>query len=286
MKSENEIVNYINNDLMMRTNRRTDLETIKKAITAVYEFEKAAPPKEFYLFESPKQMGEKLCEVKGEDKKNWKDVLNKEDVFPMMGCVPSFFYVRFKDESSKECMNKYIEVLESAHKVVFFKEEVFVCEYPTTIKYEGLQLHSDVGPSVEYKDGYKMYHLWGIEVPAWAAKPVDELDVDQVMGVTNADQRAVIQRKYGFDRLRKELNAEVVDTNDEYELITFEIQGQDDDEKRRSGPYLVMKGYTTGQTHCEGVGSPGLDQNIKTVEQAHLFRDPRLKPGFKVAWGK
>lgn len=284
LKNEQDTIAHIN-EMALRANIPTDLEEVKEAVCDMYEYEKEPAPKDFYLFDSPKAMAKAYCEVKklNFSESNWLSVLKNQDTFPINHCVPSFYRVAHSFEDFRPIFEKYERILNCAYMCMFFKEEVFVSEFPTIVKYEGLLKHADVGPAIEFKDGTKLFYLWGIEVPEWAGAKPEELNKDKVMRVKNADQRSVIQRKYGIARLREELGAKVIASDGEYELITLELANENN--RKTTGPFLAMKGFTTGYDHVEGVGEPGLDETIDTIEKAHLFRDPRLRPGFKRVWG-
>ena len=82
----------------------------------------------------------------------------------------------------------------------------------------------------------------------------------QIMSVENAEQRMVLLKTYGVEKMLWHLDAKTIDKKDEYELITIRLID-------RECEFLKMKNPSTGEFHVEGV-KPG----ITTVNQALAWR--------------
>lgn len=137
-------------------------------------------------------------------------------------------------------------------------------------------LHCETGPAFEFRDGTGVYVLNGVRVPKWLVETkAADITAEQVMGLSNAQQRAEAVKKVGLVRLKEKLKPEVIDKYDlklpngkvsAYELFTIEIEG------RRCGPYLQMVNPSTGHIHIEGAGEAisggGVNTEIKTCRQA------------------
>lgn len=74
------------------------------------------------------------------------------------------------------------------------------------------QISNMNGPAVKYRDGYGLYIMNGITVPAHIANtPANELDPHLILTEKNAEIRREIHRKIGSERMCKALNARVIE---------------------------------------------------------------------------
>lgn len=92
--------------------------------------------------------------------------------------------------------------------------------------------------------------------------PEKKLKAAWMFRLKNAEARKVLVDRLGIKRICKELKVEVVDAQDNYELLLFEL---DDDRKR---PYLKMMNPSIGVYHIEGV-----HPFCKTVKEALDWRN-------------
>ena len=110
------------------------------------------------------------------------------------------------------------------------------------------QPHCIDGPFCQWSDGTALYSLNGIRVPGWICEtPANKFTKEQVVSEKNADIRREMIRKIGPHQLLKILDYKVIDTLDEYELISFDIGDS------RVRPFLKMTCPSTKLTHIEGV---------------------------------
>jgi hypothetical protein len=96
------------------------------------------------------------------------------------------------------------------------------------------QLHSDGSPCIEYKDGYKLWYLNGIDVGEnIVMTPSEKLNPELVLKEKNADIQREIIRKIGAERCIKKLGATELDiwtdpkTNLKYKLLNFKLNNID-----------------------------------------------------------
>ena len=192
------------------------------------------------------------------------------------------FYQYFLEVLKLESCKKLIPLMDFAQEGGWFypyKNICLISERPTELHLapndRGIRvIHRDGGPSIAYADGFSVWALNGVRVPQWLAeKSKHDLTGKEIMGLTNAQQRAEGIKKVGIGALLSDMGAETIDTMDDYNLITIEF------EKRRIGPYLQMVNPSTGEIHVEGVGEPtgGVDPKIKTCEQALAWRNQEPK---------
>jgi hypothetical protein len=154
-----------------------------------------------------------------------------------------------------------------------YKGLVLVSERHTElhINTEG-RLHRDGGPAVCYSDGWSLYALNGVNVPAeLALKPAGELAADARKWIAepNVEVRREYIRKVGIESALHALDPRVLDRSPwgpnpdtVYELLAINL-GPDVGEKRA----LKMLNPSIKVWHVEGV-----EDDIETVEQAHNWR--------------
>ena len=131
------------------------------------------------------------------------------------------------------------------------------------------QLHNPSGLAVKYRDGWGIYRLNGVAVPASIVQtPAELLDPMLVLTESNVEIRREIIRKIGVERLVKKIGGTVVDRWEEYELIEITIPNTE----FKKAHYLKMKNPSTGTYHIEGV-----PPTIKTIQEALSWRIGGLK---------
>lgn len=150
---------------------------------------------------------------------------------------------------------------------------VMVCERPLEIHREltdpsrergwtSHQLHREDGPAVVWPDGWGVYSLHGVRVPAWVVEtPAQDLDPGCLLKEDNVEVRRELVRKIGIERVCEALNATCIDRQGEYELLLLDLQ----DGGHR--PYLKMRNASIGVWHVEGV-----HPDCTTVQEALNWR--------------
>ena len=151
-----------------------------------------------------------------------------------------------------------------------YKNIAVISEKPKTCTLRNGVIHNETGPAIEYVDGFSIYALQGIRIPEWLIETEKEdISVEKILKMDNTEQRRVAMKYIGFHKFEKDLKAEIIDTKDEYTLMTFEYEGE------RVGPYLKMKDSSSDRIFVEGVGDPveeGVNVAIKTIDQALEWR--------------
>lgn len=126
------------------------------------------------------------------------------------------------------------------------------------------QLHAIAGPAVEYPDGWKIYALNGIRVPATLVETLAE-ELNPLLFITepNAEIRREILRKVGIDRFCTKLGTRIIDKKGDYELHLVDLRGT-----TGLWPYLKMRNPSIDAWHMEAV-----DKQCMTVEEALNWRN-------------
>lgn len=152
-----------------------------------------------------------------------------------------------------------------------FENLVICTERPKSLHFNAdKRLHRDLGPAIEYRDGFSVYALNGIRMPReYVMTPASELSVEQVMKEQNVDIRRELLRKIGLERFVKESGGKVLDemvleVNNKrcvYQLldVTFgEVTAK----------VLKMDNPSINAIHVEGV-----EDHCNTVKEALAWRN-------------
>jgi hypothetical protein len=78
-------------------------------------------------------------------------------------------------------------------------------------------------PTDGCKGRSRMYFMRGIHVPKKVI--TGDYDAQYILGYPNVTIRSELVKKYGIERMVKELEGETVDKNEEYELLQFPVPG-------------------------------------------------------------
>lgn len=73
------------------------------------------------------------------------------------------------------------------------------------------RLHSETGPSIAYRDGWKLYHWHGTSVPEHWIEQRDKLDPIEVLKTDNIEQRAAGAAIVGWPKMVSRLNRKIID---------------------------------------------------------------------------
>ena len=135
-------------------------------------------------------------------------------------------------------------------------------------------LHRDGGMALSYADGWGIWSLNGVIVPKYVAEIRGEmLDPQLALKESNVEVRREIIRKVGIERFIQACGAKVLDTWNNYELLSVRLSDEQPDCR-----YLKMLNPSIGVWHVEGV-SP----ECRTVADALNFRKPEALRRIPVA---
>lgn len=143
-------------------------------------------------------------------------------------------------------------------------EFCMVSDFPCTLKVNDRnQPHCSDGPSHEWRDGWKLYHLNGIRVDEWhVMTPPEQLDPLEVLSEANVDIRRELIRRMGIELLLSNLPHRVLSKSGDYELLSVDFPGLLTDAR-----YLKMLNPSIGVWHMEGV-----ERTCNTVQDALNWR--------------
>ena len=151
------------------------------------------------------------------------------------------------------------------------KDFVIVSDRPCRISLTDNQLHDETRMAIEYRDGWGLWMLHGVNVPQWlVTTPERDLDPVALTKIDNAEVRREFVRKVGAERIVSALSPGAVDkatypTKDgrehPYELHRLAVADE-------QWSYLRMVNPSVGLTHFEGVPN-----ECQTVQDALNFRN-------------
>lgn len=94
---------------------------------------------------------------------------------------------------------------------------IIACERPLSIKMdERERLHSDTGPAVAFRDGWSIYSVHGVRVPAWVITDPARLTLAAISAETNSEVQRVMIERYGWDRYVGDVGGEIVDHDERW----------------------------------------------------------------------
>ena len=149
------------------------------------------------------------------------------------------------------------------------QDAVILTERPRVLARDAQgRLHSETSQAIEYPDGWGVYALRGVRVPALlVTTPAADLDPRLVLTERNAEIRREIVRKIGIERVCAVLGATTLARGTDHvgqpcELLNLNLG----DGRRR--PYIKLIHPGVGTYHLEGV-PPECD----TLDKAFTFRN-------------
>ena len=103
------------------------------------------------------------------------------------------------------------------------KDFVMVCERPTVINREltnpdvtrgwgSHRLHCGDGPAVGFRDGWGVYAIHGVRVPAHVVERPESITVAEIEAEQNAEVRRVMMERYGYEKYILDCDAMTVDS--------------------------------------------------------------------------
>ncbi len=126
------------------------------------------------------------------------------------------------DVSKLDGMN---ELAHCAGWSVLFWDWAFVSDRPSIIKRDAEnRLHCEDGPALSYLDGFAVYSVHGVRVPAWIIERPQDITPSLIEQEQNAEIRRVMIGKFGQEKYLMESGAEKICTDDYGTLWRKEIK--------------------------------------------------------------
>jgi hypothetical protein len=196
-----------------RMDRDKAIEAAKKA----YRLAGLKEPTQFYFTKSPRDAIEFI-------RRELDPKMSKEDILSSMvyGAQEAAwlgFYSFFKEQCNLEVCNKLDGLMDLAHNsgwLNVFEDVVVFQERPVAIKFDDQKrLHCETGPAIEYEDGFGVYSWHGVSIPAeWIAER-SSLTPKIALGWGNIEQRRAACEIVTWARILRELDAKVIDADED-----------------------------------------------------------------------
>ena len=210
-------------------NHEKTIETIK----LIYRLANFPEPTNFLFFQSPLK-----CQIEANNQLKNSKFKYQPMFYGNIGWVSvwSGFYdyilnVIFPNKKLQyKDFENLCEGLQNLHCFIPFDTTVFISEKPTQLHVNSQnQLHKDLGPALQYSDGYELYYLNGVAVTKELVmtRPED-LDINIFLKETNIQIRREIVRKIKPEILLKKLKGVLISVKDFSNhpvLINFKTKG-------------------------------------------------------------
>ena len=189
----------------------------------------------------------------------------------------SFFTDVCNLELSEDIMERataYRKICESVNYFWCNKNFVMVCARPKVINLnERCQLHSDTGKSIEYPDGWGLYHLNGVSFSKelWKRVVSKNMPFADILKIKDIDQRTQAMKYGDVDEFLKYMKAELVDgylkhTPDMDEVKYWLYKIPKNDVFKTDVFYMIYTDPSTGEKYMSGV------PESKTVAEAMAWK--------------
>ncbi len=123
----------------------------------------------------------------------------------------------------------HIELAQSAGWYLPYTSICLVSERHSLLERDGRgRLHSLTGPAVAYPDGWQIYSVHGVRVPADIIETRDSITPERIEKETNAEVRRVLIELFGFDRYLHQGNFRLEQHDDFGRLYRKKVQGEPD----------------------------------------------------------
>lgn len=213
--------------IAFRTESITEAEAAKATESLYKMLGEKAPP--FEIHPGPVAAWKRVCELATDDPAKRAE-LERNIVLPLIdGAINAgyYAYLEFLDYIGVP-VGKIPEVqlyrdLANVSWVWPLEDLCIFCDFPKQINRDADgNLHNETGPSVEYRDGVKMWDLNGIQCDEQIIMAPQTQTIDQMVKDTNADRQAIRIDRFGWLRFLKETNAETLDERDNLVEGTYE----------------------------------------------------------------
>ena len=229
-----------------------DFERAKAAVIKCYEIAELPPPKYFYRFESPYSAAMAATLLKSTGAQVWDQVWAQvwdqvgDQVGAQVGAQVraqvgaqvygahdsewlAFYDFMLSELKIKECkkLNGLMELARYCGWWAPYENAVILQDRPSKIKFDDQKrLHSEDGPSIEYRDGFSVYSWHGTRIPeAWIKSP-NELTPEIALTHENVEQRRAACEILGWETILNKLNAITIDRDEDPlvgELVEVDI---------------------------------------------------------------
>ena len=136
------------------------------------------------------------------------------------GCAFTDFFFSFcKLKLLKDIMERaeaYRKICESVNYIWPNREFIIVCDRPKAINRDADgRLHNSDGKSIEYKDGFGLYHIHGVKFTEEQHTKAKTATVQELLSWADIEQRSALLRDRKLEEMLKKAKAVIIDETDE-----------------------------------------------------------------------
>lgn len=185
-------------------------------------------------------------------------------------------WLLFYDFFENECnLKEETKIIAGLKKVTMnagwwwcFEGVAFICERHDVCKLdENNQIHNDTGPAIHWPDGFSIYAVHGVVVPALVIEHPEQITVDMIDKEGNEEVRRIMTERYGVGRYLTDIGAEVIHMD--------MVKVNQDDPDTLAMPRVLYRDKREQQWLCGTDGSTkrvyymSVDPQAKTCGEAH-----------------
>lgn len=193
-----------------------DFEKAKIAVCTAYESAGLSKPTKFYTAKSPFDAIGVIQELN--PKMKAKDIFNDMTY----GCHDANwlgFYQYFRDVLDLKVCDKLSGLIDLASHcgwLNMYEDTVVFQDRPEHIKFDDQnRLHCENGPAILYRDGYGVYAWHGVRIPSEWITNKGELTAKTALTWVNMEQRRAACEIVGWAKVLRELNARVIESDED-----------------------------------------------------------------------
>lgn len=193
-----------------------DFEKAKAAVCEAYRLAGLAEPTKFYVADSPESAIKLIQELDPS--------LSRREIFNSMSYGNHdaswlSFYEYFRDVCNiEECnrLNGLIELAKHCGWLNMYEDTVVFQHRPCKIKMDDEErVHCEDGPAIEYRDGFGVYAWHGVRIPSEWITNKESVTAKIALTWENVEQRRAACEILGWNNILKELNARVIDQDED-----------------------------------------------------------------------
>lgn len=219
-KEELALVDVIFDKYVAMQSQQVEEQDIKSIITEMWQEMGLAPP-QIIILDSPLAC-KKACPNPSEYATYW-------NMWLCSYAATYEFAASIGVEFDKEKYRKFMEWCRCCPFILFNDTTVYASRKPKYIKFnDANQLHCDDGMACEYADGWGVYSINGVSVDEQIVMRPETQTIKQISDEQNEEVKRIRIIRYGWDRFLDEINAVVIDSNDNYIEGTKEFLIQND----------------------------------------------------------
>lgn len=211
IRIEAEYQKYIK---MGYTTKPADRSSVEAAIKRIYKREGLGDPN-FFWFQSP-DAARKAMDQKGvEDHKT--NLWGAYDLYWLAFYAVGEQIAKEKGEDiyTPEDSDELKDMLAIAGATLWWPfDDCLVCDTPASIcTDEAGNLHNDVGPAIEYRDGVKLWYIHGVEVTEKIVMKPQTIKPGEITKEINAEVKRIMIDRFGAGDYAKSVGAIILDTD-------------------------------------------------------------------------